>query len=378
MVRRHEQELQLIEGVTGTSVPDLLRLAERALDGAGVVLTTSGSTGDPKRVALSADNLRASATATAERVGGPGQWLLALPTDHVAGWQVVVRSALAGTTPVQLEGPFTSASFTAATDALGGARRLVSLVPTQLLRLLDDPAATAALATFDAVLVGGAALPATLLDRAARAGVGVHRTYGMTETSGGCVYDGTALTGVRVALDEGRVLLGGPVVATGYLGDEDLTAERFSTDACGVRWFRTDDLGELDDGRLRLLGRVDDVINTGGLKVAPRPVEEALLALPEVREAVVLGVPDSEWGERVVAVLVGRAGAPAERGPGDPRPESLRDRLRASLPAEALPRQVLWLDRLPLLPSGKPDRVALRAMCAGESGTMDSHRGPAD
>lgn len=359
-------------------MPDLLRLAERALGGAGAVLTTSGSTGSPKRVALSAHNLDSSATATAERVGGHGQWLLALPTDHVAGWQVVVRSALADTTPVRLEGPFTSASFTEATATLNGTPRLVSLVPTQLIRLLDDPAATTALATFDAVLVGGAALPATLLDRATRAGVSVHRTYGMTETSGGCVYDETPLTGVRVALEEGRVLLGGPVVATGYLGDEDLTAERFTTDAAGVRWFRTDDLGELDDGRLRLLGRADDVINTGGLKIAPRPVEEALLALPEVREAVVLGVPDTEWGERVVAVLVADTGTPSGPGTHDPHPEALRDRLRASLPPAALPRQVLWLARLPLLPSGKPDRVALRAMCAGESGTMEPHRGPAD
>ncbi|WP_109473401.1 o-succinylbenzoate--CoA ligase [Ornithinimicrobium cavernae] len=373
----------------GDDLDALLRSATRALDGAGVVLTTSGSTGQPKRVALTAGALRASAAATAERVGGHGRWLLALPTDHVAGWQVVVRSALAGTVPIRLDGPFTVGAFTTASARLGGGPRLVSLVPTQLLRLVEDPAGLAALADFDAVLVGGAALPAPLLRRAETAGVRIHRTYGMTETAGGCVYDGTPLTGVEVRLDEGRVLLGGPVLASGYLDDPALTAERFTTDADGRRWFRTDDIGELDDGRLRLLGRADDVINTGGLKVAPRPVEDALLGLTGVREALVLGVPDPEWGQRVAAVLVGH-GRTDDRGPSGasssaddqvtatrPGTSAIRELLRDALPAQALPRQVVWLDALPLLASGKPDRVALRTMCAGGSGTMGSHRGSA-
>lgn len=347
-------------------VAELLHAAERALDGAGVTLTTSGSTGQPKRVELSAAALHASATATAERVGGHGQWLLALPTDHVAGWQVAVRSVLAGTTPIRLEGSFTVEGFTSAAARLTGAR-FVSLVPTQLLRLVDDPAGLAALADFDAVLVGGAALPAPLLARAEAAGVRVHQTYGMTETAGGCVYDGTPLTGVTVRLDEGRVLLGGPVLASRYVDDPGLTAERFTTDADGQRWFRTDDVGELA-GSLRLLGRVDDVINTGGFKVAPRPVEEALLRLPGVRDAVVLGVPDQQWGQRVAAVLVGQEASLHE----------LREALRPELAPHALPHQVLWLDDLPLLRSGKPDLAALRRNCAGEGGTMGTRRDPAE
>lgn len=354
------------------ALPELLRAAEQALTGDGVELTTSGSTGRPKRVRLSASALRASATATADRVGGPGHWLLTLPTEHVAGWQVLVRSTLAGTVPVRTEGPFTVGAFTTAAARLADGPRLVSLVPTQLLRLLDDAEGTAALADFAAVLVGGAALPAPLLRRAASAGVRLHRTYGMTETSGGCVYDGTPLTGVRVRLDEGRVLVGGPVLADGYPDDPELTAERFTV-AEGRRWFLTDDAGEMtEDGRLRLLGRVDDLINTGGFKVAPRTVEEALHQLPGVREVVALGVPDAEWGQRVAAVLVGTSGAdrPYEVG-------AVRELLRDRLPAHALPRQVVWLPRLPMLPSGKPDRVALRAVCAGGSGTMDPHRGSA-
>lgn len=380
-----------------SNIAELLRAAEQSLAGTGVTLTTSGSTGRPKAVALPAEALHASATATAERVGGHGHWLLTLPTDHVAGWQVVVRSAMAGTVPAVLDGPFTVEAFTSAAARVTGGPRLVSLVPTQLLRLLEHPSGRAAAADFDAVLVGGAALPATVLARAEAAGICVVRTYGMTETSGGCVYDATPLRGVQVALDEGRVLLGGPVLASEYLGDPALTAERFSTDSSGRRWFRTDDVGELDEaGRLRLLGRVDDVINTGGFKVAPRPVEEALTHLPQVREALVLGVPDPEWGQRVVAVLVAHRDAatsdtrppgtttpdtatPDTAAPGTATPDTatVRDLLRDQLPAHALPRQVVWLEQLPLLSSGKPDRVALRTFCAGEGGTMDSHPGSA-
>lgn len=375
------------------TISEHLRAAERALAGSGVVLTTSGSTGQPKSVVLSADALRASAAATAERIGGPGQWLLTLPTDHVAGWQVMVRSALAGTVPARLDGSFTVAAFTAAAATLTGRRRYVSLVPTQVVRLAEDLAGLATLATFDAVLVGGAALPTSVRERTEAAGIRVHRTYGMTETSGGCVYDGTPLPGVGIRLDEGRVRLSGSVLATEYAGDPHLTAERFVTDDDGRRWFVTDDVGELDvQGRLHLLGRMDDLINTGGFKVAPRPVEDALLGLPQIRDALVLGVPDAEWGERVAAVLVAQTphahtphaqhphtlGGDAEARGARPGVSDIRDLVRDVLPAHALPRQVLWVEELPLLRSGKPDRAALRAMCAGESGTMDPYRGSAD
>lgn len=350
-----------------SSLRDLLRAAKQALDGAGTALATSGSTGSAHQVALSAQALRASATATATRLGGHGSWLLALPVDHIAGWQVLVRSALAGTTPTRVDGPFTPRAFRDAAGRLTGpGLRYVSLVPTQLRRLAADPPALAALAAFDAVLIGGAALPGPLREIVQDAGVRLHRTYGMTETAGGCVYDGTPLDGVTVRLDEdGRVFLAGPVLATGYLDDADRTAERFHTDAEGTRWFRTDDVAEQVAGQLHLLGRVDDMVNSGGLKVAPRPVEEALLALDGVSEAVVLGVPDPEWGQRVAAVLVGTD--------AHTDTDAVRDLLRGRLPDHWLPRQVVWVEQLPLLPSGKPDRLALRHICAGGNDTMDGH-----
>ena len=313
-------------------------------DDVALVVPTSGSTGEPKGVLLSAGNLRSSALATADRLGGHGQWLLAIPPTHVGGLQVLVRSLLAGTTPVVLPpGPFEAAAFAEATARLTGARRYVSLVPTQLRRLLADPGAVRA---YDAVLLGGAAAPAALLDRARAAGVRVVTTYGMSETSGGCVYDGVPLDGVRVRVDGGRVRLGGPVVARGYRLRPDLTAAAFDGDV-----FTTSDLGRLDGGVLTVLGRADDVLVSGGENVAPLAVEAALESHPSVVEAAVTGVPDDEWGTRVVALVVLRE--PLTLG-------EARDHVAAVLPRSWAPRALREVDALPLLASGKLDRAALR------------------
>ena len=310
-------------------------------DDVAVVVPTSGSTGEPKGVLLTAESLRASAVAAASVVG-EGQWLLAIPPTHVGGLQVLVRSLLAGTAPVVLEGPTTVAAFEAATARLTGPRRLVSLVPTQLRRLLGSPA----LQEYDAVLLGGAAAPPDLLRSARDAGVRVVTTYGMSETSGGCVYDGVPLPGVRVDV-AGRIRLSGPVVARGYRLRPDLTAAAFDGDA-----FTTDDLGELDDrGRLVVLGRADDVVVTGGEKVAPAAVEQALGAHPSVADVAVVGVPDPEWGQRVVAVVVLRAPLTLEQA---------REHVAQRLSRVAAPRELRVVDALPLLPSGKIDRVGLR------------------
>lgn len=304
-----------------------------------VVVPTSGSTGDPKGVLLTAAALRASAAATAEVIG-EGQWLLALPTTHVAGLQVLVRSLLAGTSPQVLEGPTTLAAFEAATSRLTGPRRLVSLVPTQLARLVGSPA----LLEYDAVLLGGAAAPAELLDRARAAGARVVTTYGMSETCGGCVYDGVPLPGVSLSVAD-RIRISGPVVASGYRLRPDLTAAAFDGDT-----FTTSDVGELVDGRLVVLGRADDVVVTGGEKVAPAAVEAALASHPSVAEVAVVGVPDAEWGARVVAVVVLR---------GPLSLEEARSHVAARLSRVAAPRELRVLDRLPLLPSGKIDRMRL-------------------
>lgn len=345
-----------------------------APDDVAVVIRTSGSTGAPRGVLLTAAALRASGEATAARIGGHGRWLLALPTEHVAGLQVVARSILAGTEPVALPaGPFRAEAFARAVesfDAGPAGRRYTSLVPTQLHRLLESPAGVEALRTFDAVLLGGAAASRAMVDAARAAGVRVLTTYGMSETSGGCVYDGSPLDGVRVDVDpDGRVLLAGPVLAAGYLGRPDLDADSFVM-RDGVRWLRTSDLGELvaDDGggspRLRVLGRVDDVIVTGGAKVAPAAVEGALHTLDTVAEACVVGVPDAEWGQAVTAVVVPRPGSDG------PTLAEARAAVTGALGPAAAPRQLLVVGALPVRGPGKVDR---RAVAEGAAAALAEH-----
>ncbi|GAA4389123.1 o-succinylbenzoate--CoA ligase [Ornithinibacter aureus] len=332
-------------------------------DALAVVVGTSGSTGTPKRAMLTAPALRASARATHDTLGGPGQWLLAIPAHHIAGLQVLLRSLDAGTSPLAMDltDGFRPQSFvTAAEGFTPGARRYTSLVPTQVVRLLDHPGGADALRTFDAVLVGGAAMPPRLRARAERARVHLVATYGMSETAGGCVYDGVALPRTEVELDEeGRILLGGPTIAHGYLGLPDLTRATFGTDEDGIRWFRTDDVGHVDDrGRLHVDGRLDDLINTGGLKVAPRLVEEAILEhVPGIRDVVVVGAPDREWGEAVCALFVLEPGALH-----DVTADDLRAYLRDLVPDHALPRRARRVTDLPTRGPGKPDRRAVAAL----------------
>lgn len=336
--------------------PPVLPTGARPDEGTAVVVGTSGSTGTPKLAMLPATALTASAAATHERLGGTGSWLLAMPPHHIAGVQVLLRCVAADSEPgfVDLSNGFTPEAFTAAASTFTGDRRYTAVVPTQLARLLDDPGAAAALRDFDAVLVGGAASSPALLERARQAAVTAVTTYGTSETCGGCVYDGVPLSCSRVRIGaDGRVELGGQTLASGYLERPDLTEAAFGVDAAGRRWFRTDDLGHLDEasGRWHVDGRVDDVIVTGGLKVAPRLVEDALTALPEVAEAVVVGVPDEEWGQAVGVALRLRDGS------GDTLElAELRERLRGALPRHSLPRRLLVVEQLPQRGPGKPDR----------------------
>ena len=335
---------------------------EEVPDGVAVVIRTSGSSGTPKRTMLTADNLVASVTATNDMLGGAGRWLLAVSALHVAGMQVLVRSVVAGTTPevLDLNDGFDPGQFADATDRMNtpSDRRYTALVPTQLTRLLDDSAGLRALRGFDAVLVGGAALSAADRERAAAVGVRVVTTYGMSETAGGCVYDGRPLPVTEVHIDnDHHVVLGGATVALGYLGQPRLTADAFAVDADGVRWFRTDDLGAFDDdGRLEIRGRADDLINTGGLKVAPGPVEDAIARfVPGVVDAVVVGTPHPTWGEAVSAAVTLRRGAPT------PSLRDTRAALRGVVPDHALPQRLLVLGSMPQRGPGKPDRRALIA-----------------
>ena len=335
---------------------------EGVAEDTAVVVRTSGSTGTSKGVELSAAALRHSARACLDRLGArPGErWLCCLPVTHVAGLQVLVRSLLNGTEPVLAE------RADAETVAGSGCAH-VSLVPTQLHRLLEVLGSGPAkpLAGYSSVLLGGAPAPASLLDAARAAGVPVTTTYGMTETCGGCVYDGVPLDGVRAEVrddDEaqGRIWISGPVLFSRYrpgghggAGSPPVTEGVALPD--GVRWFRTGDLGRLDgSGRLVVRGRADDVINTGGHKVVPAEVAAVLQTCPGVNDVAVVGQPDPEWGERVIAVVV-----PAD--PADPpAPELLRLHVRERLPRYAAPSRVVMVDAVPMLPSGKHDIVRLK------------------
>ncbi len=323
-----------------------------------LLVRTSGSTGAPRTVALAAGALAASAAATERRLGGPAAWVLALPVEFVAGLQVLVRSVVAGTSPVLLAdhaGDWTAALTAASRSAAAGGARLrcTAVVPTQLHRLVRA-GRLGALAGFDAVLVGGAATDESLRRAASDAGVRIVTTYGMAETCGGCVYDGEPLDGVTVRLAaDGRVHLAGPMLFDGYPDDPAATAAALVDGE-----LRTQDVGRLDaDGRLQVLGRVDDVVVSGGVNVSLPAVENALRGHEAIADAAVVALPDREWGARVV--VVARA---ADRAP---TLAELRDHVGATLPRSWAPRALVLVDEVPRLsPSGKTDRLAVRALAA--------------
>lgn len=336
------------------ALSESLRAGEPIDERCTLVVSTSGSTGTPKGALHTAATLRASAAATAQSLGGPGSWLLALPPHHIAGLQVLLRSLAAGYDPVVLDvtDGFDPAALPAAVAAMTGPRRYTSLVPLQLRKALTDPAATAALAQLDAILVGGAGTPPDLAAAARAAGLSITTTYGMSETAGGCVYDGTPLPGVQVRLIDvdphtgvGRVELGGPTVALGYRDLPEHPA--FTTPG----WFRTDDLATFD-GRLTVVGRADEAISTGGLTVLPQVVEAVIERLDGVGACAVFGVPDERLGQAVAVAVVPDGAAPDAA--------TLTRAVRERLDRFAAPRHLLIVDALPLRGPGKIDRRALQ------------------
>lgn len=339
-----------------------------------LVVATSGTTGDPKYAQLGAPQLRASATATHQVLGGPGAWLLPLPPHHIAGMQVLLRSLAAGYEPTlqDTRGGFTLDSFATLTHQLlertPDTRHYTSLVPTQLHKILtatahSDPAGHAALQAltcFDAILVGGAALAPELLRQATDAGARLVRTYGASETAGGCVYDGVPLPGARVEIEDatGRIWLGGDTIATGYLNKPHHVAWQ------RPGWFRTDDHGHWDTThtppRLHVDGRLDDAISSGGLTIFPHVVENVLATHPAIAQVVVLGRPDERLGEHVAAVIVPTT-APQATPDFLPTLAELRTWVMdAGLPATAAPRELIVRTSLPLKGIGKIDRRALQ------------------
>lgn len=324
-------------------------------DEIAAVISTSGSTGVPKQTMLSVDALAASAMGTAFALKAEGQWLLTLPVHYVAGFQVLVRSLFAGTQPWVMDSTagFTPEAFTTAAGELTDRVRFTSLVPTQLHRLLADPSPETlrVLRRFDGILLGGAPAGASLRSLARSHDLKVVETYGMSETCGGCVYDGTPLDGVELRSVDGRLRIGGPVLADGYFGAPDLTAEKFVFNS-GERWFVTDDAGEVaPDGSVTVHGRLDDVIITGGLKVSAARVSDVIEALAGVEQALVLGISSEEWGTAVAAAVV-----------GDVDPAVIQQAVHVELGAHAVPKAIVSLDALPLLPGGKPDRRAISTL----------------
>ena len=390
-----------------------------------LVVGTSGSTGMPKQTALSVQALRASARATERFFAdypssgsakqrraaseAPAQWLLALPAHYVAGAQVLARSALAGTTPVVAASVTDGVSFTPevflnAAERLSCARRFISLVPTQVHKLLEAAEANPtlgseiydALGQFTGILLGGAPASASLLAAARELGLNVVTTYGSAETAGGCVYSGVALPGVRLRMvpedaglldsfvagdaadtgrgdasaggtpNIGRIWLGGEHLANGYMGDSARTASHFFVDADGYRWYRTDDYGSLtptapnapeNDGApmLNIVGRSDDVIITGGVKVSARAVAAVLESHPAVREAAVMGIPDARWGSAVAAAIT-------LRGASEATCDMLREFCTDKLGAAGAPKCLKIFADFPTASTGKPDRRAIYSM----------------
>jgi O-succinylbenzoic acid--CoA ligase len=323
--------------------------------GVAVVIATSGSTGEPKGAQLSHAALAASARATHARIGRePGDvWLSCLPWQHIGGLQVMLRARLLDI-PLEINERFDVGAVWAS-DA-----SLVSLVPTQLVRLLD---AGVDLRRFRVILLGGAAATTALLDRAHDSGANVVTTYGMSETSGGCVYDGRPLDGVEVTTGaDNRIRVRGPVVMAGYRLRPDLSAAVLSADG----WLTTGDLGEISpEGMVTVWGRADDVIVTGGDNVPANAVAGVLAGHPDIVEAAVTGVPDPEWGQRVVAVVVVRAGQPLSLA-------QLREFCSARLLPSAAPRGLVVVDELPRLVSGKPDRLAVQQLAQATLATSQS------
>jgi len=328
-------------------------LPDRVAHTIALVVQSSGSTARPKRVALSADALLASAAAAESALGGAGQWLLALPTTYIAGLSVLVRSICADIEHVAVTGHFDAASFTRAAAQLEHPLWFTSLVPAQLATLLESEDAVSALRRFERVLLGGQATPPPLLERALAAGVRVTRTYGSSETAGGCVYDGVPIGTAKARVVDGQVELAGPMLAEGYLGDPERTDAAFHTDG-SARWYRTGDLGAIDErGVLTVTGRLDDVIISGGVKVSLGELEQLLRRETPLVDAVVVAAADERWGQ--VPVVVSTVSASVEQ---------LRPVAVAALGVAAVPARVVLVADIPVLPSGKPDRLALRALVA--------------
>lgn len=333
---------------TNGLMPEIHGLPDEVEDAVAFIVETSGSTGTPKRIELSVASAISSARASAERLGGEGQWLLALPINYIAGLNVLIRSAVAETQPVMMNTSvsFTAEAFVRHTSMLRGSKRFTALVPTQLSRLAiaaeHDESVLQALVSYDAILVGGQATSAELISKLREQGVNVIETYGSAETFGGVVYDGVPLDGVQVHITEdSRIEISSPTLAQEFADTGKIVMS---------------DLGEIVDAKLTVLGRTDRVFISGAVKVSLDRVEAVAREVGGVVEVAATAVADAEWGQRVAIVYLGSPEVADE----------IASRLADDLGPAAKPLRIVRADRVPKLTSGKHDLQAIKQLLEKE------------
>lgn len=332
-------------------MPDVHGLPDEVDDSVAFIVESSGSTGSPKRIELSAAAALASAKASADRLGGSGQWLLALPINYIAGLNVLVRSAAADTQPVLMNTSvtFTAESFVRHASMLRAEKKFTALVPTQLSRLataveiessnsVGGSATLDALRSFDAILVGGQSTAPQLIASLRDLGVNIVETYGSAETFGGVIYDGLPLDGVQFEiLYNSRIAISSPTLANEFASERKIVMS---------------DLGEIVEGKLKVLGRADRVIISGAIKISLDRVEAIAADVAGVVEVAAASISDSEWGERVGIVYLGSPEVADE----------IAARLADELGPAAKPLRIIRADRVPKLSSGKHDLQAINRL----------------
>jgi len=307
-----------------------------------ILIETSGSSGTPKLVALSAQAINASAEVTNQYLGAePGdRWSLTLPLNHIAGINQLTRSINLKSSPAPSDGE--GAQF-------------ISIVPTQLHRAIQNrDSLFDNLLAAKKVLVGGAPISQTLIDEANECGISIVTSYGMTEMSGGCIYNSLPLSGVEMRIDaNGLINLKGPMIASSYFGDKESTRKHFQSG-----WFITSDVGAINNGELEIIGRSDDLIISGGEKISAVKVESLIRSHFPDLEIIVIGISDIEWGQALRVVITGE-----NRGL---TLAQIRDIVGVQIGRFAAPRSLLYLEKMPMIGIVKPDLVLLRSAQATE------------
>lgn len=294
-----------------------------------LAMATSGTTGNPKIVMYTREQLAASAFATSSFIGttSSDKWLCCLPVAHIGGLSVILRSIITETSVTVQNGFDSDAVSKAAKEGCS----LVSLVPAALQQI--DPY------IFRKIVLGGSAPPSNIPEN-------TYATYGLTETGSGVVYNGTPLKGLEIKIsDEDEILLRGPMIASYYRDDTPIT------DSNG--WFHTRDSGRYTNGKLYVMGRLDDMINTGGEKVFPAPIEAVLASHPKVDQVAVIGVSDKKWGQAVTAVIVAKDRA------NPPLLDELRNYVKNTLPAYCAPTRLIITESVPVTALGKIQKKLL-------------------